>query len=87
MYSFVCFVVLQKRLVQREQRYFTQGIDGTPFSLGIAMPQGYGRYKVYGQIELSLEMSDPRSNKGKSTLVTGWSQSNVPSPLWHDGDL
>lgn len=64
-YSFVCFVVLQKRLVQREQRYSTQGIDGTPFSLGIAMPQGYGRYKVYGQIELSLEMSDPRSNKGK----------------------
>ncbi|KAK3894038.1 hypothetical protein Pcinc_002195 [Petrolisthes cinctipes] len=63
-----------KRLVQREQRYFTQGIDGTPFSLGIAMPQGYGRYKVYGQIELSLEISDPRSNKAMDHFTTGnWS--------------
>ncbi|ROT62855.1 putative calcium channel [Penaeus vannamei] len=41
-----------KRVVTRQQRYFTQRVKGTPFSLGIAMPMGYGKYKVYGQVEL-----------------------------------
>ncbi|XP_069952253.1 voltage-dependent calcium channel subunit alpha-2/delta-3 isoform X29 [Cherax quadricarinatus] len=60
-----------KRVVQRKQRYFTQKIGGTPFSLGIAMPEGYGKYKVHGQIELSRVIQDPRGAKAMDHFSTG----------------
>lgn len=56
-------------MVQRTQRYFTQKITGTPFSLGIAMPEGYGRYKVHGQIELTRAIQDPRGSDGKTHVT------------------
>ncbi|XP_042222529.1 voltage-dependent calcium channel subunit alpha-2/delta-3-like [Homarus americanus] len=69
-----------KRVVQREQWYYTQMIGGTPFSLGIALPESYGKYKVHGQIELTREIQDPRTNKeimdhfasGNWTLHPDW---------------
>lgn len=64
-YIYFC---LQKRVVQRTQRYFTQKISGTPFSLGIAMPEGYGKYKVHGQIELTRAIQDPRGSDGENIL-------------------
>nr|XP_045625506.1 voltage-dependent calcium channel subunit alpha-2/delta-3-like isoform X3 [Procambarus clarkii] len=60
-----------KRVVQRKQRYLTQKIGGTPFSLGIAMPEGYGKYKVHGQIELSRAIQDPRGNKAMDHFSSG----------------
>lgn len=58
----------QKRVVQRTQWYFTQKIDGTPFSLGIAMPDGYGKYKVHGQIELSRAIQEQRGIDGEYAI-------------------
>ncbi|XP_050730043.1 voltage-dependent calcium channel subunit alpha-2/delta-3-like isoform X18 [Eriocheir sinensis] len=60
-----------KRVVQRRQRYYTQKIKGTPFSLGIAVPEGYGRYKVHGQIELSRAIQDPRRTDAMAHFSTG----------------
>lgn len=63
-----------KRVVTRQQRYFTQRVKGTPFSLGIAMPMGYGKYKVYGQVELSRAIQDPRGVKVTDYFTSGnWS--------------
>ncbi|XP_047483058.1 voltage-dependent calcium channel subunit alpha-2/delta-3-like isoform X3 [Penaeus chinensis] len=63
-----------KRVVTRQQRYFTQKVKGTPFSLGIAMPMGYGKYKVYGQVELSRAIQDPRGVKVTDYFTSGnWS--------------
>ncbi|CAL4060429.1 unnamed protein product, partial [Meganyctiphanes norvegica] len=44
-----------KRVVTRKQKYSTKKIQDTPFSLGIALPEGYGYYKVHGQVEISRE--------------------------------
>ena len=63
------FCLSQKRVVQRKQRYFTQKISGTPFSLGIAMPDGYGKYKVHGQIELTRAIQDDRGSDGENTKL------------------
>ncbi|XP_042866584.1 voltage-dependent calcium channel subunit alpha-2/delta-3-like isoform X9 [Penaeus japonicus] len=63
-----------KRVVTRQQRYFTQKVKGTPFSLGIAMPMGYGKYKVQGQVELSRAIQDPRGVKVTEYFTSGnWS--------------
>ncbi|XP_045110034.1 voltage-dependent calcium channel subunit alpha-2/delta-3-like isoform X19 [Portunus trituberculatus] len=63
-----------KRVVQRTQKYFAQKISGTPFSLGIAMPDGYGKYKVHGQIELTREIQDRRAGDVMDHFSTGnWS--------------
>ncbi|KAK8393321.1 hypothetical protein O3P69_013382 [Scylla paramamosain] len=60
-----------KRVVQRKQKYFAQKISGTPFSLGIAMPEGYGKYKVHGQIELTREIQDHRAGDVMNHFSTG----------------
>ncbi|KAK6642402.1 hypothetical protein RUM43_003904 [Polyplax serrata] len=41
-----------KRVMSRRHRYFYNAIDGTPFSLGIAIPEGYGMYEVLGEQEI-----------------------------------
>lgn len=38
--------------MSRRHRYFYNAIDGTPFSLGIAIPEGYGMYEVLGEQEI-----------------------------------
>ncbi|XP_064082141.1 voltage-dependent calcium channel subunit alpha-2/delta-3-like isoform X5 [Macrobrachium nipponense] len=60
-----------KRVVTRGQWYYTQKVEDTPFSLGIALPEKYGRYKVFGQIELSRAIQDPRSNRAMDHFSSG----------------
>lgn len=38
--------------MSRRHRYFYNAIDGTPFSLGLAVPEGYGMYEVRGTLEV-----------------------------------
>lgn len=45
-------VGFQKRVMSRRHRYFYNAIDGTPFSLGLAVPEGYGMYEVRGTLEV-----------------------------------
>ena len=44
----------QKRATVRTQDYFYHPISNTPFSLGIALPRDHGKYRVKGEIEVSL---------------------------------
>ncbi|XP_075214887.1 voltage-dependent calcium channel subunit stolid [Lycorma delicatula] len=43
-----------RRVTTRRHKYFHHPIEGTPFSLGLAMPDGYGMYEVVGQQEIKL---------------------------------
>ena len=36
------------------QDYYYHGISNTPFSVGIALPRDYGKFRVQGEIEVSL---------------------------------
>merc|ERR1712038_1357389 len=40
-----------KRVTVREQDYFYYNISNTPFTLGIALPAKYGKYRVRGGLE------------------------------------
>lgn len=42
----------QKRVTTRRHKYFYKPIEGTPYSLGLAIPEGYGMYKVLGEQEI-----------------------------------
>merc|ERR1719461_514863 len=42
-----------KRVTVREQDYFYYNISNTPFTLGIALPTKYGKYRVRGGLELN----------------------------------
>ncbi|XP_059481802.1 voltage-dependent calcium channel subunit alpha-2/delta-3 isoform X2 [Neocloeon triangulifer] len=44
----------QRRVASRRQKYFYKGIDGTPFTLGIALPEGYGMHEVLAEQEIKL---------------------------------
>ncbi|KAG8235606.1 hypothetical protein J437_LFUL014650 [Ladona fulva] len=41
-----------KRVTTRRQKYFYHPIEGTQFTLGIALPDGYGIYEVQGEEEI-----------------------------------
>jgi len=43
-----------KRATVRTQDYFYHPVSNTPFSLGIALPRDHGKYRVKGEIEVSL---------------------------------
>ena len=42
-----------KRVTVREQDYFYYSIENTPFTLGIALPDKYGKFRVEGGKELN----------------------------------
>jgi hypothetical protein len=46
------FISLQKRVTTQSHKYFYNAIEGTPFSLGLAIPEGYGMYEVLGEQEI-----------------------------------
>ena len=48
------FFIIQKRGTVRTQDYFYHPLVNTPFTLGIAMPRDYGKYRVEGQVEIAL---------------------------------
>ncbi|XP_039276628.1 voltage-dependent calcium channel subunit alpha-2/delta-3 isoform X2 [Nilaparvata lugens] len=43
-----------RRVTTRRHKYFYHPIEGTPFSLGLALPDGYGMYQVLGEQEIKL---------------------------------
>ena len=54
MSTFTFYIHLQKRGTVRTQDYSYHPISNTPFTLGIALPRDYGRYRVKGETEVSL---------------------------------
>lgn len=46
------FINFQRRVTTRKQKYFYNPIEGTPFSLGLAIPEGYGMYELLAEQEI-----------------------------------
>ncbi|XP_052120647.1 voltage-dependent calcium channel subunit alpha-2/delta-4-like [Frankliniella occidentalis] len=49
------------RVATRRNKYFYNPIDGTPFSLALALPEGYGMYETVGEEEIkrsTVNLSD-----------------------------
>lgn len=42
----------QRRVTTRRHKYFYNPIEGTPFSLGVAIPEGYGMYELLAEQEI-----------------------------------
>lgn len=54
--------LFQRRVNIRRQKYFYHPIDDTPFSLGLALPDGYGMYEVVAEEEIKLSHINGKNN-------------------------
>ncbi len=55
------FCIVQKRATVRTQDYFYHPLSNTPFTLGIALPRDYGKFRVKGEVEVSLAKYNSKS--------------------------
>ena len=71
-----------KRVTVREQDYFYFNISNTPFTLGIALPAKYGKYRVRGGMELNQAGRIDGINSSSVIITTNfqscYSQQTVP---------
>lgn len=51
----------QKRATVRTQDYFYHPLSNTPFTLGIALPRDYGKYRIKGEVEVTLAKFNSKS--------------------------
>ncbi|XP_065165704.1 voltage-dependent calcium channel subunit alpha-2/delta-3 isoform X2 [Atheta coriaria] len=58
-----------RRVTTRRYNYFYNPIEGTPFSLGIALPQGYGMYELVAEQEIKLSQKVEEYFKGDNWKV------------------
>lgn len=54
LFNYTIYIDLQKRVTIRRHNYFYKPIEGTPFSLGLALPEGYGMFEVRAEKEIKL---------------------------------
>lgn len=52
----------QKRVTIRRHNYFYKSIEGTPFSLGLALPEGYGMFELLAEQEIKHAIINGKSN-------------------------
>lgn len=50
-----------KRAITRVNRYYYAPLANTPFSFGLAVPEGYGQYRVKGEIDIKSADFDIKS--------------------------
>lgn len=55
-------VNFQRRVTTRRHRYFYNPIEGTPFSLGLAIPDGYGMYELMAEQEIKRSEKNGKSS-------------------------
>ena len=66
---------MQKRATLRTLDYFYHPLQNTPFSLGIALPQDYGKYRMVGKIDVanvrenSKQTANSYSRKGQGNTL------------------
>lgn len=64
LFDYAIYVDLQKRVTIRRHNYFYKPIEGTPFSLGLALPEGYGMFELRAEHEIKLAIVN-----GKLSIV------------------
>lgn len=55
-------------MTTRRNKYFYNPIEGTPFSLGLAIPDGYGMYELIAEQE--IKRSDKNGNDNEKIETT-----------------
>lgn len=68
------FSVLQhldnmKRISIRTLRYFYGPIEGTPFSLALALPEKYGMHELYAQQEIRHSQTNGKDGKAAKKTI------------------
>jgi len=61
-----------KRASVRRQRYYYRGLKGTPFSLGLALPDGYGHFRVVAETEIKRVLADHNINVSSFFSGKNW---------------
>lgn len=61
-----------RRVSVRRQRYYYRGLKGTPYSLGLALPDGYGHFRVVAETEVKRLMADHNINVSSFFSGKNW---------------
>ncbi|XP_046632424.1 voltage-dependent calcium channel subunit alpha-2/delta-3-like isoform X7 [Daphnia pulicaria] len=61
-----------KRVSVRRQRYYYRGLKGTPYSLGLALPDGYGDFRIAAETEVKRLSADHNINVSSFFSGKNW---------------